>query len=127
MFTATKTDAVAISLSGLCIAHCLVLPVLAAHMALFGVLSEMEWLHKAMVLLALPIAGFAFTQVPQMTERLIFGAIAASGLGLLIAGAFVEAFHDFETQLTVVGALVLAGAHIYRWQSCKCEKCHTTA
>ena len=44
-----------------------------------------------------------------------FAAWAAFGGALLVAGAFVESLHDYETHLTVIGACCLAGAHLFRW------------
>ena len=46
---------------------------------------------------------------------LIAGALIVVGFSLLVAGAFVEVLHDYETLLTVAGALVLATGHVVRW------------
>ena len=112
-----KTDAVAVGLSGLCLAHCLALPLLAAMLPVLGLLAEAEWVHQALVVLAVPIALFAFAQAANGQIRALFGLVAGLGASLLVAGAFVEALHDYETLLTVLGAILLAGAHLYRWQS----------
>lgn len=105
-------DAPAIALSSLCFIHCLILPVLSASLPSLGVLAEAEWLHKAFVIAALP-----FTLIALSSKRtgLVASAMIVTGFGLLVAGAFVEALHDYETLLTVIGAIILASGHVVRW------------
>jgi len=113
---AAAIDASAITLSGLCLIHCLALPLAAAFLPVAGVLAEAEWVHKAFVAAALPISGFAILRSLNSPGGGIFSALAIAGLGLLVAAAFVENLHDHETPLTVTGAGLLASAHIWRWR-----------
>ncbi|WP_413894670.1 MerC family mercury resistance protein [Pantoea ananatis] len=46
-------------MSGLCLLHCLALPLLAAALPLFGVWAEAEWVHVVFVAIAAPLAGLA--------------------------------------------------------------------
>ena len=105
-------DAPAIVFSGLCFIHCLILPVLSAGLPSLGVLAEAEWLHKGFVIAALP---FSLIALASKQTSLIAGALIVVGFSLLVAGAFVEALHDYETLLTVAGAIVLASGHVFRW------------
>ena len=111
-----RIDAAAIGVSGLCLAHCLALPLIASFLPIFGAVSENELIHKAMVLAALPLSVLAFARSKRGKDKSIFAALAFAGIALLMAGAFVHELHDFETPLTIFGALFLAGAHIFRWQ-----------
>ncbi|MEL6956326.1 MAG: MerC domain-containing protein [Pseudomonadota bacterium] len=113
MQRAAAIDASAITLSGLCLIHCLALPLAATSLAAAGALAEMEWLHKGFVVAAVPLTLFA---IFRGRGQVGFSLVAALGLGLLVAGAFVEALHDYETPLTVVGAILLASAHAWRWR-----------
>lgn len=113
---AAVIDASAVTLSGLCLIHCLALPLAVAFLPLAGVVAEAEWVHKAFVAAALPLSAWAITRSGHMKGRAVFVLLAVSGLALLVAAAFVEALHDFETPLTVLGALLLASAHIWRWR-----------
>ncbi|MEL6754286.1 MAG: MerC domain-containing protein, partial [Pseudomonadota bacterium] len=108
-------DASAITLSGLCLVHCLALPLAASSLAVAGALAEMEWLHRGFVVAAVPLTLFAIFRGQGQPGQLGFSLVAGLGLGLLVAGAFVEALHDYETPLTVVGAILLASAHAWRW------------
>lgn len=109
-------DASAITLSGLCLVHCLALPALAVALPLAGLWAEQEWVHQIFALSALPITVFAMTRPFHEGARTSFILLAGSGLALLIGAAFIEGLHDLETPLTVVGALLLATAHIRRWR-----------
>ncbi|MHA7859712.1 MAG: MerC domain-containing protein [Henriciella sp.] len=109
---AAAIDAPAIAFSGLCFIHCLILPVLSASLPSLGVLAEAEWLHKAFVFAALP---FSLIALASKQTSAIAGGLIVVGFSLLVAGAFVEPLHDYETLLTVTGAIVLASGHVVRW------------
>lgn len=109
-------DASALMLSGLCLVHCLALPLLSAALPLAGVLSEAEWLHRAFVILALPVTLLAIRQTPWRRGGTKFLMLALAGLTLLGLGAFVERLHDHEVLLTTSGAVLLAAAHVWRWR-----------
>ncbi len=114
---ASALDVSAVGLSSLCLVHCLLLPVASAALPLAGALAEAEWVHRVLVLMALPITAFAIMRHRDAPMRLVFIAPACLGLSLLLAAAFAEPLHAFETQLTVAGALLLATTHMGRWAS----------
>ena len=109
---AAVIDGSAIALSSLCLIHCLLLPVMSAALPIAGVWAEAEWVHKAFVIAALPIA---FLALASRRINLGIGALIALGCVLLVAGAFVEAWHDYEVLLTTFGAVLLAVGHAWRW------------
>ncbi len=112
----SRLDAAAVGVSGLCLAHCFALPVLAAVLPALGALSGNELVHTALVLAALPMMAFALAQSQGGRDRVIFAGVAVLGAGLLVVGAFVHELHHYEQVLTVVGAVLLGGAHAFRWQ-----------
>lgn len=107
-------DLGAMTLSGACLVHCLALPVLAISLPVAGLWADAEWLHQVFVGLAVLASGGAMLAELQHRRGAVFIAQAALGLALLALGAFVEALHDYETVLTVAGALILALAHVWR-------------
>ncbi|MEM7728406.1 MAG: MerC domain-containing protein [Pseudomonadota bacterium] len=107
-------DNAAVTLSALCVIHCLLLPIAATTLPLFGLWAENEWVHKGFVLAALPLSAFAFLTPARFRFASALRALAGLGAVLLVAGAFVEAWHDYETVLTVLGATCLAAAHLAR-------------
>lgn len=112
--TTSTFDRAGVALSALCILHCLLLPMAAGVLPMVGLWAENEMIHKVLVLLAIVPALFAFFgSISSRIAPLIRG-LGLLGISLLIAGAFVESLHDFETVLTVLGAVTLASAHIWR-------------
>jgi hypothetical protein len=115
--TATALDASAVGLSALCLAHCLALPVLALALPALSAWAEAEWIHVALLLVAVPIAAMAFVDLrsgrPHSWSML---GLAALGLALMLAGALEFPNHDWERPLTLLGGLMLAGAHIANWR-----------
>ncbi|MEL7485913.1 MAG: MerC domain-containing protein [Pseudomonadota bacterium] len=112
---ASTIDASAIGLSALCLGHCLALPVVGAFLPFAGVLAEAEWIHKVLVLTAVPITLFAIMRHKSVRVRSSFIAPALIGLFLLIAAGFIDALHDYEIWLTAIGAIFLGAAHFWHW------------
>lgn len=109
-------DTLAISLSGLCLAHCLALPLAAGFLPLLGAWSEAEWVHWAIVALAAPVSLWTLTRPRMKPLSVVTVGLAAPGVALLIAGAAGYPDHDWETPLTVIGGLTLAVAHLINWR-----------
>ncbi len=110
-------DLSAISLSGLCLAHCLALPLAAAFLPALGAWSRAEWVHGLFVAVAAPLTGFALWRVHlshPLPGRLI--VLALAGLVLLLIGALQWPTARWETPLTVTGSLCLASAHLWNWR-----------
>ncbi len=110
-------DFAAISLSGLCLLHCLALPVLAAFLPLLAVWAEAEWVHAAFVAFALPLTGTALWRAHRQ-RPLPLGLIvlAVGGLTGLLLGALPWSAESLEVPLTVTGGLMLASAHLWNWK-----------
>ncbi len=107
-------DASAVALSGLCLVHCLALPLLASLLPLFAAWSQAEWVHGLFVALAAPLAGYALWRSHR--QRALPPALwlmAAIGLLGLLLGALAWPSEAAETPLTVSGSLLLAGAHLW--------------
>lgn len=116
MARAATYDMAAIGLSGLCMVHCLALPVLAASLPVLGSWVHAEWAHWLFVGLAAPISLLAFVRASSF--GLPRGSIALAVLGIsgLVAGVAGWPSHEAETVMTVVGSGLLAAAHILNWQ-----------
>jgi len=105
----TKTlDSAGVIISSLCVVHCLLMPFLGLLLPVIGSLSEVEWVHKVLVIIAIPLfvnlilrSGKAYVILPA-----IFGMLC------LLAGAFLESLHDFEAVVTVIGATLLGLSHL---------------
>lgn len=113
---AALLDASAVVLSGLCLVHCLVLPLLVALLPVLGAWAQQEWVHALLVALAAPLSGYALW-CAHRRRRLPppLWALAVLGLSCLVAGAGEWFGPGSETPVTVAGSLLLAAAHLWNW------------
>jgi len=110
-------DLSAIGLSGLCLVHCLALPVLAAFLPVLGAWSHAEWVHLLFAAVAVPLTGLALWRVHRRRPLpLPLRALAVAGLAGLLAGAFGWPDAAMETPVTVAGSLMLVSAHVWNWR-----------
>lgn len=103
-------DVISIGLSGLCVIHCLLIPVLAASMPLVGDLFGWEGLHKVLVMTAVPASGWALWRKKRFFDLEVMLPIAL-GLGMLAVGAFVPISLAVERIFSIAGAVLIAFGH----------------
>lgn len=103
-------DIIAMSLSGLCLAHCLLLPVAIFALPMLGFLSDAHWVHQVLIGMAFPISLWAIVRSGHWRRVGIAGPMLL-GLSLLAVAAFYEPFEIYEMPLSVTGALLLAFGH----------------
>ena len=108
-------DHAAIALSGLCLVHCLLLPVVIVALPLLGQLNATHF-HAQLLIVVIPVSLFAFTLGfrRHANQAIIAGGIA--GISLLFIGGTV-AHANFgllaDSLLTMAGSIVLATSHYY--------------
>jgi len=107
-------DLASMALSGLCVVHCLALPFLVAALPMLGVFAQNDWVHKGLVLMAVPMSALAVWQSKALHKREVTLPMA-TGLMLLASAAFLPSLHDYEARLSVFGALLVAAAHIINY------------
>jgi hypothetical protein len=116
-FNSSRTgDALAIGLSGLCLVHCLALPMLASLLPLLGAWTGAHWVHWSFAVVAAPVSLWTLTRPHVSGPSRAALALAGSGVLLLVAGASEVAGHAAEMPVTVAGSLLLAGAHLLNWR-----------
>lgn len=109
-------DLSAVSLSALCLVHCLALPVLAAMLPLASAWVQSEWVHVVFVLIAAPLSALALLHGgPGHRAPAPWLALAGLGVGLLAFGA-LGPIRSWETPVTVAGSLCLATVHLWNWR-----------
>ncbi|HYE44443.1 MAG TPA: MerC domain-containing protein [Caulobacter sp.] len=108
-------DASAIGLSGLCLVHCLGLPIAAAALPFMAAWAQAEWAHLAFLSAAAPISFLALLGSGGWRHGPTLGA-ALLGLALLTAGVLEWPGPEWEAALTLLGGLCLATAHLWNWK-----------
>lgn len=104
-----RRDSVACGLSAACAVHCLAPAILGSAAPLLSAWHDIPWMHWLFVALAVPMALWAFARPSAYWLARLPGL---AGLGLLVAGASGFPDHEWETPLTLAGALLLASAHL---------------
>lgn len=104
-------DGSALGLSGLCLLHCLALPVFAALLPAFGFWARTEWVHVLFVLVAAPLAALALLRPVhgRLAPAVLIG-LGVMGVLLLGLGAFGPGTAHIPA--TVAGSVSLVCAHI---------------
>lgn len=116
-------DAIGIGLSGLCLVHCLALPVLIS-LSPALVLFESEWIHLALAGMAVPVSLLAMRNWVGGARGAGLRLMATLGVGLLFYAALGEMSELTERGVTTVGALMLASSHILAWVSARACGAH---
>ena len=120
-------DRAGIAGSLLCIAHCIVTPLLAATLPILAV-TEKET-HIGLTAALMLIGLLAFLPGIRQHNKPHMVLVAGAGFAMLLMAAFMPemlAAEALETGLTVVGGLLLITAHLsnayYCRQCCACDQ-----
>ena len=109
-----RLEGICLGLSGICILHCIAIPLIAFTFPTSGglLIASENVFHWILLCLAIPISGFAFwysSQRHQATGTLILGSI---GLLIMFVGASHLFGHEYEIALTVTGVIAVSIAHM---------------
>lgn len=115
-----KADILGIALSGVCLVHCLALPV-----ALLAAPAWHEWLgrtetplHWLLFVLALVVTGWALYAGFRRHADARVPLTGAAGLAIMLLAAVHLFGRSAEASLTVLGAAVVAWAHVQNVRRC---------
>ena len=106
-------DKVAIGLSGLCLVHCLALPVLIVAAPALGEFGQGH-LHAQMLVIILPLSAIAIAMgFRRHQSRRIVAAATLGMLLLVLGGTVMHAQYGlfWDRVFTVSGSLILAVSH----------------
>lgn len=107
-------DLVAAILSSLCLIHCIAVPVAIALLpALALVVPDVEWLHAALLLIAVPASGLALWRGWQVHRSPVPVRTGALGLLVMATALFAIPHSLTEVMLTVGGGLLVATGHLF--------------
>jgi len=122
-----RLDGMAVILSGTCMLHCLVLPLLVTLFPIVqGSLLEEKYFHLIMLVFILPTSLVALTVGCRRHRDTLTIVLGAIGLTTLAITAFWG--HELfglsgERVVTTIGGLVLASAHIQNFRCCRHVDC----
>ena len=120
-------DTAAIVLSGVCMLHCLALPIALTILPIVNVtLLDESTFHLIMMAVILPISIIALTIGCRQHKDKLTLVLGSVGLGILTITAIFG--HDLlgltgERIVTSIGGLILAAAHIQNYLCCLNDDC----
>jgi len=117
-------DLASMGLSGLCVVHCLALPFLVAALPFLGIFSQNDLVHQILVTIAAPLSVLALWRSGGWRKSTVVLPMTA-GLLLLAAAAFIPDLEPVEAVMSVVGALLVAAAHLVNFGGLKALHRHT--
>lgn len=108
--TSSALDRIAISLSGLCAAHCVATAVLLGVLASAGSLLGSPIIHEVGLTLAMIIGAIALGQGFREHGLVVPGMVGVAGLAIM---AYGMTLHEtgYEPAVTIVGVVILALGH----------------
>ena len=128
MIRYTSLDKLAVFLSGVCVLHCLITPVLITLLPILTLSAMVEDLlfHKLMLWLVLPTSFIALFIGCRKHRNLTIAATGIIGMTLLVAIALIG--HELFTALqekvaTSTAGMILAVSHILNFRACQKRVC----
>lgn len=121
----TRVDAAGVLLSAVCGIHCVATPLLSAAGFAFVGSDEGDYTHYVLFAAAAPVTALAVYRVLQHRHSPWLLAVATLGLGLLWFGLSRDSHELVPTLITLAGALLLAGFHLYHWRLHRAARSHT--
>ena len=109
-FLTPRLDRIAISLSGLCLVHCLATAVALGLLASAGGFLGAPWVHEAGLTLAMLLGAVALGRGVAEHGFMMPSAVGGLGLGVMV-GALTMPHDGSEALYTIVGVLILALGH----------------
>ena len=128
MNTQVNADKASITLSLACMIHCLLMPsFLVLTSGFFALSIDNELIHKAFLIIVLPVSLYALITGYRNHKILSYFYIGTSGLWLLVFAVFFGegVFGELvEKSLTLLGSIIVASAHYKNYKSCKELDCN---
>ena len=129
--TQEYSDKTAISLSALCLVHCLLVPSFLVFLSGYISLSyNNEFIHYAILFIAIPVSLYALITGVKNHKSFTYLYVGLSGILVLVSAVTfgVQIWGEAgEKILTTIGALMVAISHFKNYRLCReieCDDCH---
>ena len=124
----TLLDRVAIVLSGTCMAHCFLLPILITLFPIIqGSVLEEEHFHELFLLIVMPTSITALFIGCRKHKHMMTAVLGAIGMSILVLVAFWG--HDWmgidgERVASTIGGSILGLSHWFNYKQCRAVNCN---
>ncbi len=116
-------DRIGISLSGLCMVHCMLLPVVLITVPLWSTAETLhDWLHPLFLVAILPISFMALVATADKPQAKSVRVLLGLGLFVIVLASLFgdeEGGRILETAVTLLGSGMLVAGHWRNGQTCR--------
>ena len=116
-------DRIGISVSGICMVHCMVLPVMLAAVPLWSTVETLhDWLHPLFLVALLPISFMALVATADKPRPKSVRVLLGLGLLVIVLASLFgeeEGGRILETAVTLLGSGMLVAGHWRNGQTCR--------
>ncbi|MEZ4695351.1 MAG: MerC domain-containing protein [Rhodothermales bacterium] len=113
-------DRLGIGVSGVCMVHCLLLPVVISALPMWASAQQVHgWLHPVFAVLLVPTTILALVSGYRRHRNVTIVALMTIGLILVLAAAFPALESPgvvYETVMTMTGSVFLITGHFRNWK-----------
>jgi len=128
MIQSTTLDKIGIFLSGVCLLHCLITPIIVTLLPILSLSLAVEHLlfHTLMLWLVVPTSCIALFLGCRKHKKI---SIAATGIiGILVLISVATIGHDLLTEsgekiAATIGGLIVAASHYLNYRACQSTTC----
>ena len=121
------SDKVSISISALCLLHCLLFPSFMILLSSFiSVSLNSELIHYMLLFLVVPVSSFALIVGLNNHKNSFIFFIGLSGLAILVSALFIELSIKTisgEILLTIIGSILITFSHYKNYKLCDHLEC----
>ncbi len=126
-----RLDKLAMSLSAICLLHCLLTPVLLTLVPLLTLSAYAEELlfHQLLLWVIIPISVIALFLGCKKHRNVVIVLTGALGMAILLAVALLgheTISPNTEKWVTAMGGIVLAFSHYLNYRTCQSIRCRST-
>lgn len=122
-------DKTGVSLSVLCLIHCLTGPLLIAFLPTVHTVTDETFFHGLLGPVLVIVAAFALIRGYRQHRKpqiLVLGLVGVGFLALGMLAPHEDLFGHYSVQmaLTSIASIFLISAHIWNIRSCRCDHSH---
>ena len=128
MIQSTTLDKIGLFLSGVCLLHCLITPIVVTLIPILSLSLSIEHImfHTIMLWLVVPTSCIALFLGCRKHKKASIVIIGAAGMLVLISVALFghDLYgHDNEKVVTTIGGLIIAFSHYLNYRACQSIVC----
>lgn len=126
IFSTERLDKIGVSLSAICLFHCLFLPVLLVTLPSVAFLSFLKNPISEAILIIFAIGNAILVVTKNFKKHMNFivPTVFASGIVMLSLFFFAHDVVEQNEYIVLIGAALIGSGHIFNSYFCKsCEKC----